>query len=119
MLAMSNDEDRIAAVLHDLIEDTDWTAEQLRAEGFDAAVVTAIETLTRRPGESYEEFILRVSRNPISRRVKLADLADNLDLSRLPVTSQEDFARVAKYERAKATLLEADLTSDNRDSTSS
>jgi (p)ppGpp synthase/HD superfamily hydrolase len=106
MLAMSSNDDRIVAVLHDVLEDTPLTPEGLRAEGFRAAIVEAIEGLTRRPNETYDNFILRVRANPISRRVKLADLADNSNLSRLRDPSQEDHERVLKYKKAMATLLD-------------
>jgi (p)ppGpp synthase/HD superfamily hydrolase len=100
MLALSSEEDRIVAVLHDLLEDTPWTVGALRAEGFSDRIVEAVDGVTRRDGESYDEFIYRASTNSISRRVKLADLADNANLSRFDAPSQEDRARALKYERA-------------------
>ncbi len=108
MLRMTTDEDRIAAVLHDVIEDCDVTPAALLAEGFSPAVVEAIECLTKLridgEEEAYDAFIRRVARNPIARRVKLADLADNMDLSRTPEPTAKDFARIEKYRKASFML---------------
>jgi hypothetical protein len=100
MLQMTTDEDRIVAVLHDVVEDSDWTLERLRDEGFSAAIVDGVDAVTRRLGETYEEFVLRAGRDPIGRRVKLADLRDNCDLSRIAEPAQKDFERIEKYRRA-------------------
>ena len=100
MLAVSSPEARIAAVLHDVVEDTSVTLEDLRAEGFPASVLEAVEALTKREGEDYEAFIRRVAPNPIAREVKLADLRDNSDLSRIAEPTERDRARIEKYRRA-------------------
>jgi (p)ppGpp synthase/HD superfamily hydrolase len=107
MLAVSSNEERIVAVLHDVVEDTMWTPEALRAEGFGDAIINAIERLTRREGESYDAFIERAGSSAISRRVKLADLADNANLDRIAQPSDEDRARVSKYQRAMNALRES------------
>lgn len=104
MLAVTTPEARIAAVLHDVVEDTPVTLEQLRADGFSAAVVEAVEALTKRQDEDYETFIRRVAPNPIAREVKLADLRDNADLTRIAEPTEKDRARVEKYRRAMAIL---------------
>ena len=100
MMKMSTDEERIVAVLHDLIEDTSWTLERLAGEGFSSSVLEAIDGLTKRAGEDYDAFIQRAGQSALSRRVKLADLEDNADLSRLSSPTPHDLARVAKYRRA-------------------
>jgi (p)ppGpp synthase/HD superfamily hydrolase len=100
MLALSSDDERIVAVLHDLLEDTPWTVDALRAEGFSQTIIDAIDCVTHREGESYDAFIQRAGTNAISLRVKLADLADNADLSRFEEPSQADRVRSLKYERA-------------------
>ena len=105
MLTLSNLEDRIVAILHDVVEDTEWTLDRLRAEGFGDAVVDAVDAVTKREGESYEDFIQRSATNAIGRRVKLADLQDNSDLSRLTVITEKDRVRLEKYKRAIETLL--------------
>ena len=95
-----NEPDKICAVLHDVVEDTDLTLEDLRAEGFSEAVLEVLGLVTKRPGEGYKVFIERICANPAACRVKLADLADNMDLSRLAQPTEEDFRRLEKYERA-------------------
>lgn len=104
MLRVQGPDERIVAVLHDVVEDTAWTIEQLRAEGFCDAVVAALDALTRREHESYEAFIQRAGSNSIARRVKCADLADNMDLSRIPQPSEDDVARLQRYRRAADVL---------------
>ena len=100
MLAVSTLEARMVAVLHDVVEDTDVTLEQLQAEGFPASVLEAVEALTKRDGEDYEGFIGRVAPNAVAREVKLADLRDNADLSRIAEPTERDRARIEKYRRA-------------------
>lgn len=71
---------QIVALLHDVVEDTDITIEELRELGFDESVLLAIEAVTKRPGEKYADFILRIkSAGPVAVYVKLADIADNLE----------------------------------------
>lgn len=100
MFAVESEHEKIAAVLHDVVEDTPWTFEQLRAEGFPAAVVTALEHLTRREGEDYMAFVERAGRDPVARRVKLADLEDNMRLTRIATVQPKDLERVERYHRA-------------------
>ena len=94
----------MAAVLHDIVEDCGWTLDRLRADGFPEAVVTGIDAVTRREAESYEEFVLRAKAHPIGRLVKMADLEDNSDLTRLPEVTDRDRARLDKYRRAMEAL---------------
>ena len=100
MLACEGEATRIVAVLHDVIEDSDWTPEALRAEGASDAILAALDTVTRRDDETYAEFIERAARNEIGRAVKIADLHDNLDLSRIAQPTQADFARMDRYRAA-------------------
>jgi (p)ppGpp synthase/HD superfamily hydrolase len=106
MLRLSTEEERIAAVLHDVVEDTVWSLEQLRGEGFSEPVLEAVDALTKREGEEYEEFVRRAGANSLARRVKLADLRDNSDLSRISDPTERDRKRAEKYERAIAVLEE-------------
>jgi len=105
MFAMTTDEERIAAVLHDVLEDCGWTLDGLRERGLPESVLQALDGLTRREGESYEAFVARAAANPIARRVKLADLEDNMDLRRLAELTPRDAERLARYHRAWALLL--------------
>lgn len=102
MLSVDTPEARVAAVLHDVVEDTPVSLEELRAEGFSEAVIGAVEALTKRPEEEddYDAFIRRVAPNPLARQVKLADLRDNCDVSRIAQPSQKDWRRIEKYKRA-------------------
>ncbi len=97
---MQADAERMAAVLHDVVEDTPWTLDALRARGFAEDVVDAVDHLTRRDGESYDEFAERAGRHPVARRVKVADLEDNLDLRRTGGVTEKDMERVNRYLRA-------------------
>jgi len=106
MLRMSDETEMVAGVLHDLIEDTPWTAVDLAAEGFPPEVVRVIQLLSRNKGESYEDFISRLAPDPLARRVKIADLEDNMDITRLKSISQDDWGRLEMYQRARRALME-------------
>lgn len=107
MLAVEGEEARIAAVLHDVVEDTDWTLEKLAAEGFTAATLKAIEALTKRPGETRMDAARRAAVDPIARVVKLADNHDNSDISRLPEITEKDRDRLNQYKTVRKLLLAA------------
>ena len=97
MLSVSGSEARMAAVLHDVVEDTVLTFEDLKAEGFPESVLVALEALTKRPGEKRLEAAQRARVNPIARAVKIADVTDNMDLSRIANPSEKDHARSREY----------------------
>jgi hypothetical protein len=98
---------QMVAVLHDVVEDADWTLAQLAAEGFPAAVITALDCLTRRPHETYDEFIDRVLTDPLATQVKRYDLEDNMALTRLAVLTERDVERLQRYHRAYQKILAA------------
>jgi (p)ppGpp synthase/HD superfamily hydrolase len=100
MMRMESEAAMIAAALHDVVEDSDWTIEQLRGEGFSEEVLEALDCLTRRDGETYDEFVARAQANPIARQVKIADLEDNMNVKRLGKMTPKDLARIEKYHRA-------------------
>lgn len=97
---------KTVALLHDVVEDSDWTLGDLRKEGLPEEVVQAVGILTKKRNENYEEYILRVKQNPLARQVKLADLKHNSDLSRLANVTDRDRKRVAKYQKAISFLSE-------------
>ncbi|HEX8439495.1 GTP pyrophosphokinase, partial [Archangium sp.] len=97
MLRLEGEAERMVAVLHDVVEDSSYTLEQLRGLGYPEEVLGALEHLTRRAGETYEAFIERVIPHPLARRVKLADLEDNMDVRRLPAVTAKDAERLARY----------------------
>ena len=101
MLSMSSIDERIVAVLHDVCEDCPgWTFDRLRSEGFSNRIIEALQSVTKCDAEDYYDFVRRSAANPIGRRVKLADLHDNSDLSRIAVPSERDLQRTEKYRRA-------------------
>jgi hypothetical protein len=104
MMSLATAEERIVAVLHDVVEDSELTFEDLQNEGFAPEVLEALKAVTKMEAEDYGDFVLRAAANPIGRRVKLADLRDNSDLSRIPAPTARDYERKAKYERAIAAI---------------
>ena len=105
MLRVTSIEARISAVLHDVVEDSDVTVDELRNEGFSEVVLQAVEALTKRPGENRIQAALRAVSNETARKVKLADNAENMDLSRIPNPTAKDHARVKEYEKVREILL--------------
>lgn len=100
------DEEKIVGVLHDVIEDTDWTFEALAEEGFSKEVINALRCVTKiSENENYDDFIERVKKNPLAVAVKINDLSDNMDIRRLPYLSDKDVKRLKKYLRAYKKLV--------------
>lgn len=93
------EEYQIVAVLHDLLEDTPWTYHQLIEEGFSDEVVNAIHCMTHQKDESYADYVVRLSKNKIATRVKLADLKHNSDITRLKGIRDKDIERMKKYNK--------------------
>ena len=108
MLRMKGDDERRVALLHDVVEDCGVSREQLVAMGYPRREVEAVLALTKLPAEEddYPSFIRRVSTNPLAARVKLGDLEDNLDLSRLKRVDAKAKKRLEKYEAAKTYLTQ-------------
>ena len=100
MNQVESEEEKIVAVLHDIVEDTDISLDDLRNEGFSEEVVSAVECLTKQDGENYDSYIERISFNPLAVKIKLADLEDNRDLTRLPEVTDKDLERIEKYDKA-------------------
>ncbi len=100
MLRCGTDVERMSAVLHDLIEHSGWTLEQLRDEGFPVEVVDAVEALTRRPDESYDDYVQRVGGRPLGRLIKVLDLEDNIQRTRNVSQTPDELARVDHYVQA-------------------
>jgi (p)ppGpp synthase/HD superfamily hydrolase len=91
---------RCVAYLHDVVEDCPgWTLARLAAEGMPPEVIAAVDALTKREGEDGEAYLARVLADPLAVRVKIADLRDNMDLSRIAQPSGKDYARLEKYKR--------------------
>ncbi len=99
--------EQIVAVLHDVVEDSDWTLEQLADEGFPSEAIAAIDCLTRRENETYDEFIDRILPNPLATRVKRYDLEDNMTLTRMKALSDRDLERLQRYHKAHQRVMTA------------
>lgn len=96
-----SEDEKIVGVLHDVIEDTDWTFEKLAEEGFSDEVIAALRCVTKTSeNENYDDFIDRVKKNPLAVAVKINDLTDNMDIRRLPYLSDKDVKRLKKYLKA-------------------
>ena len=95
----------VVALLHDVLEDTSYTAEDLKVMGFPEEAVAAIQMMTHDKSIPYMDYVARLKENPIARKVKLADLKHNSDLTRLDAPTEKDLKRVEKY-RMAISLLE-------------
>lgn len=100
-------EEKVVGILHDVVEDTDWTFERLADEGFSPIVLDALRCVTKlSENEPYDQLISRVQANPIAIAVKLNDLSDNMDIRRLKTLTEKDFIRLQKYHKAYWRLKE-------------
>jgi (p)ppGpp synthase/HD superfamily hydrolase len=104
MARVEADTEKTVAILHDVVEDTKWTFADLRREGFTDEILEALDSVTKREGEAYEDFVRRSASNALGRRVKLADLEDNMDLRRFKSLGPEDLKRLEKYRAVWQTL---------------
>ena len=93
-------EEKAVALLHDVLEDSPYTAEELILAGLPETVVTAVQVLTKKKGQDYQQYLELVKSNPIARCVKLADLKHNSDLSRLATITEKNLERFEKYKKA-------------------
>lgn len=105
---MHDEDTTIVALLHDVIEDTDTTLDDLKALGFSQAVLDAIALMTHDDEVPYMDYVAAIKKNPIARAVKLADLRHNSDMTRLDTVTPWDIARAEKYKKAIALLEEND-----------
>lgn len=98
-------EEKIVGVLHDIVEDTVLTLGDLLELGFPEFIVEAIDSVTRRDDETRAEFIKRAKQNVIGRKVKIADIMENMNLKRIPNYTLKDEKRVLKYEKELKKLI--------------
>lgn len=97
--------------MHDVLEDASITIEDLANEGFSQTIIQAIDTITKKKNESYEQYVQKIAENPLARKVKIADLKHNSDLTRLKKITEKDIARVEKYQKCLNYLLEVEKQS--------
>lgn len=103
---MKDEDTTIVALLHDVVEDTDYTIADLKRMGFPTNVLEALELLTHNDGTPYMEYVAKIKDNPIAKAVKLADLEHNSDLSRLDTVDEKALKRKEKYGQAIRLLNE-------------
>ena len=101
---MDSENTVIAALLHDVVEDTETTLDDLKRMGFDKEVIAAISLLTHQDGVPYLDYVAEIAKNPIARAVKLADLRHNMDLTRLEQVDDKARERIEKYKQAVSLL---------------
>jgi GTP diphosphokinase / guanosine-3',5'-bis(diphosphate) 3'-diphosphatase len=107
MLRMTTNEERIVGVLHDVVEDSEYSFEKLAREGFSKEIIDAVAALTKLPGESRIAAAHRAAAHPLARTVKLADNTENMDLGRISHPTEKDRARLKEYEQVRAILMAA------------
>jgi (p)ppGpp synthase/HD superfamily hydrolase len=101
-----NENEKICGILHDLVEDTDWTFEKLEKEGFSAEIIAALRCITKTSEqEPYDDFIERVKKNKLAISVKINDLEDNMDVRRIIQLTEKDMIRINKYLKAYRDLV--------------
>ena len=114
MQSVEHPMEKICAILHDVVEDSDWTLKLLKKEGFPAMIIEALDGLTKREGEEYQNYVRRAAQNPIARQIKLADLNDNMTLQRIDSLNPGDFKRLQKYHEAWKFLQNIDENSETK-----
>lgn len=98
--AVTDENAKVVAYLHDTVEDTDITIEKLKDSGFPDMVVSAVQVLTHKRYQPYFDYIAEIKKNKLATMVKLADLKDNMNLTRIKNPTEKDFERVKKYQKA-------------------
>ena len=106
MMSLNTEEEKIVGVLHDVVEDSeDWDFDRAREQGFAEDIISALKSVTKQSdAENYEAFIERAGRNQIGRNVKIADIKDNLDVTRIGPLKEKDLLRINKYKNALSKL---------------
>ncbi|MGB5106123.1 MAG: HD domain-containing protein [Candidatus Zixiibacteriota bacterium] len=97
MARLDSIESKIVAILHDVVEDSEITIDDLRAHGFSDQIIEAVILLTKGEDQDYTQYVSRLAHNPLARAVKLADLEDNMDLRRMTTLTDADFKRLQRY----------------------
>ena len=102
MMSLYTEDEKIVGVLHDVVEDSDvWNFERLKEEGFEENILSALKSVTKvSEDEDYQKFIKRAGQNEIGRNVKIADIKDNLDVTRIGTLNEKDLLRINKYKEA-------------------
>ena len=109
MLRFESETEMIVAILHDVIEKTEWTLKKLREQGFNDTVLKAVNLLTRQDEQPYMEYIEKLRGNRIARKVKIADIEDNMNPRRMDTLSDENLEKLARLHKAWIILKQADI----------
>lgn len=96
--------EKTVALLHDVVEDTSITLQNLEEAGFSREIIDVVDCITKRESDSLSSYLARVKSNPIARSVKIADLTHNSDITRIPYPAEKDFVRLGRYKREIAFL---------------
>ncbi len=104
-LNCNNDDEKVVALLHDILEDTEITVEELIEKGIPERLCRSIVVITKKENDSYEKYVDRVAKDPIAIAVKIKDLEHNMDVSRLQDPTQKDYDRIEKYRKVHSKLL--------------
>jgi len=105
MMSLDTEQEMIVGVLHDVVEDSEWTFDVLKTDGFSDEIIEALNSVTKMASEKgtddgYFQFVKRAKQNPIGAKVKIADLKDNLDVLRVPELGEDDLKRINKYKKS-------------------
>lgn len=100
MMKFKNKSEMIIAVLHDVVEDSDYSIDDLKSDGFTTDIIDALSCLTKKNNEKYDDFISRISTNELASKIKIEDLKDNMDITRLKSVEKNDLERIKKYHRS-------------------
>lgn len=106
MMRGKTEDEKICGILHDVVEDTDWTFEGMQKEGFSDCILDALRCLTKGENEAYDLYIARVKTNKLAITVKINDLEDNMDVRRMPYMEPRDVDRFNKYLKAYQQLIQ-------------
>jgi (p)ppGpp synthase/HD superfamily hydrolase len=101
MIKMDNEKEKVVAILHDVIEDSEFTYQDLCDSGFSPEIIDAVASISKQDDEEYFDYIKRVMENPIAVKVKLGDLEDNMDIRRIEIISENDIERLKAYRMIK------------------
>lgn len=108
MLKFKTEREMIVAVLHDVVEKSDWTIPKLRQEGFDSDILEAVDLLTRSDSQTYMDYINKLKGNSLARRIKIADIEDNMDPRRVDSPGEKDVKKLSQLSEAVHLLKDRD-----------
>jgi (p)ppGpp synthase/HD superfamily hydrolase len=108
MMRLETEKEMTVAVLHDVVEKSDWTLQGLRDEGFDGDILEAVDLLTRRESQNYQDYINKLKGNPLARKIKIADIEDNMNPKRMGSLTEKDGEKLSRLRKAWHILTDID-----------